>query len=42
MKNCSEVIGAVSEEVAEFTGLTAGTPIIMGVGDQQDVWAVAA
>lgn len=29
------VIGEVSEEVAERTGLAAGTPIIMGTGDQQ-------
>lgn len=35
LRKPGEVIGAVSEEVAEFTGLTAGTPIIMGVGDQQ-------
>lgn len=30
-----EVVGGVSKEVAEYTGLAEGTPIIMGTGDQQ-------
>lgn len=30
-----EIVGGISKEVAEYTGLAEGTPIVMGVGDQQ-------
>jgi xylulokinase len=35
LKNPGEVIGEVTPEVAEKTGLAVGTPLIMGTGDQQ-------
>lgn len=35
LKVPGEVIGKISKEVADYTGLAEGTPIIMGTGDQQ-------
>jgi xylulokinase len=35
LKRCGDVIGEVTPEVSEKTGLAVGTPLIMGSGDQQ-------
>jgi xylulokinase len=35
LKKPGEVIGYITDEVAERTGLAKGTPLIMGTGDQQ-------
>lgn len=35
LKETGEVIGQITEKVAERTGLAVGTPLIMGTGDQQ-------
>jgi xylulokinase len=35
LRKSGEVIGHVTPEVADKTGLSAGTPLIMGTGDQQ-------
>ena len=35
LKKPGEVIGAVTEEVSQKTKLPVGTPLIMGIGDQQ-------
>lgn len=35
LKHCGEIIGEVSADVAEKTGLAVGTPLVMGTGDQQ-------
>lgn len=35
LRKPGEIIGGISAEVANYTGLCEGTPIIMGIGDQQ-------
>lgn len=35
LKKTGEIIGHITPEVAEKTGLAVGTPLIMGTGDQQ-------
>lgn len=35
LRSPGEVIGAVTPSVSEKTGLPAGTPLVMGIGDQQ-------